>query len=86
MQAEKPNKTKFKTMSSVTEDGRILKNISNEREVICPTCKGKGTVNNPKLRGKPMSYCDKNGNSFPQVDCRTCNGEGWVLIISNQQS
>ena len=47
-------------------------------EVLCPTCHGKGTVNDPKCMGKVMYYCDTAGNEFPQVICKTCNGTGWI--------
>ena len=51
-------------------------------EVLCPTCHGKGTVNDPKCMGKVMYYCDTAGNEFPQVICKTCNGTGWIKRIS----
>ena len=45
--------------------------------VLCPTCRGKGTINDPKATG-PIMYCDKDGNACPQVICQTCGGGGWT--------
>ena len=45
--------------------------------VLCPTCHGKRTINDPTLH-EPMAYLDKDGNSWPQVPCQTCGGSGWV--------
>jgi len=47
-------------------------------KVLCPTCGGKGTIGDPKCYNKPMCYCDRDGNSIPQVTCQTCGGTGWV--------
>lgn len=44
---------------------------------FCSVCKGKGTVNDPKVGG-PMSYCDMQGNTWPQMDCPNCAGSGQV--------
>lgn len=45
---------------------------------LCPTCNGKGSINDPQYLGVPMMYCGKNGETCPQTTCQTCNGEGWI--------
>jgi DnaJ-class molecular chaperone len=45
--------------------------------VLCPTCHGEGTIDDPRLRGALMSYWDGR-HSWPQVQCETCMGAGWV--------
>lgn len=45
--------------------------------VLCPTCGGKGTINDPKITGT-ISYCGPNGENCPQVICQSCGGTGWV--------
>ena len=47
-------------------------------KILCPTCHGKGTIDDPKCYGKVMCYLDEDGNAFPQVPCQTCGGSGWV--------
>jgi len=47
-------------------------------KVLCPTCNGKGTINNPKCNDMAMNYCGPNGETAPQVICQTCNGSGWI--------
>lgn len=44
---------------------------------LCPTCGGRGSIDNPKLQG-PMCYNGPNGETWPQVTCQTCCGIGWV--------
>ena len=46
-------------------------------KLLCPTCHGKGTINDPKCSGT-MNYSGPNGESWPQVICLSCDGEGWV--------
>jgi RecJ-like exonuclease len=45
---------------------------------LCPTCGGKGTINDPKIGGSACYYNPYTGDSFPQALCQTCNGSGWV--------
>ncbi len=46
---------------------------------LCPTCRGKGTIPDPEIGSDViMSYYDAQGNSWPQVTCRTCGGSGWI--------
>ncbi len=68
----------------VTKDG--IKDLADGTEIPCPTCKRKGRVIDPKCIGKPISYCGPNGERFPTVVCRTCKGEGWIIInnVNNQ--
>lgn len=47
-------------------------------ETLCPTCGGKGTINDPTISGS-MSYCDSDGNAWPQTICKTCGGDGWIV-------
>ncbi len=47
-------------------------------KLLCPTCHGKGTRDDPKCIGKPMRFLDQDGNAIPQVACQTCDGTGWV--------
>lgn len=68
----------------VNNDGRILKDISAKMEIPCPTCSGRGKITDPKTIGRVIGYCGINGETAPQVSCRTCGGEGWVL--TNQPS
>lgn len=68
-----------KSNTHVTDEGEVLKSIVAGKEVLCPTCHGRGEINDPKCYGKAMGYCDKNGNSMPQITCRTCAGNGWVI-------
>lgn len=46
--------------------------------IICPTCKGKGTINSRKYIGKAIGFCDLEGNTCPQEKCQSCAGAGWV--------
>lgn len=47
--------------------------------ILCPTCGGKGTINNPKLTGAIYyNYSGENGEGCPQVSCQTCGGSGWI--------
>ena len=64
----------------VTNEGNILKDISDKKEIPCPTCKGKGTLPDPNMKTGFYTY-----KHPPRVDCRTCDGEGWV-IVSNTPS
>jgi len=54
----------------------------NFMKVLCPTCGGKGTINDPVPQGS-MAYCGPNGESWPQIICQTCGGTGWVEEISS---
>ncbi len=47
-------------------------------KILCPTCDGKGTIDDPKCIGRVMSYSGPNGETCPQVTCQSCYGEGWV--------
>jgi|GEM_PF-4355461 len=64
---------------NITQDGEIRKNISSEKEVLCPTCHGKGTIPDPQYIGVVMGYVGRNGERFPHINCRTCAGQGWVI-------
>lgn len=44
--------------------------------IICPTCRGKRTIDDPTVTGAIM-YCDQQGNRVPQVTCQSCAGSGW---------
>lgn len=46
----------------------------------CPTCRGKGSIDDPTING-PMCYNGPNGETWPQVLCRTCSGTGWVVEV-----
>lgn len=63
----------------INNEGHILKDISDKKEVPCPTCSGKGKITDPKNIGKIMGYCGVDGETAPQIICRTCGGQGWVL-------
>lgn len=54
--------------------------------VICPTCSGKGTINDPKASAGNMGYSGTDGERHPQVPCRTCQGTGWVDKKELEQS
>lgn len=71
-----------KSNTHITNEGRMLKDISDKKEVICPTCAGQGSIPDPQNIGKVMGYCGRNGETQPHIPCRTCGGEGWVLINS----
>jgi len=45
---------------------------------VCPTCNGKGKIDNPKKMSRTMMYCGPNGEYFPQMDCPNCKGKGFV--------
>lgn len=45
---------------------------------FCKVCRGKGTVDNPRVGNGPMSYCDSKGNTWPQMTCPNCSGSGMV--------
>jgi hypothetical protein len=49
-------------------------------QIICPTCHGKGTINDPKAPSV-LCYCGPNGETCPQVFCLTCGGIGWINKI-----
>lgn len=40
---------------------------------LCPTCGGKGTINDPKAGGN-MCYSGPNG----EVHCQSCGRTGWI--------
>lgn len=44
---------------------------------LCPTCHGKGTIDDPKCGGL-ISYSGLNGETVPQVTCQSCGGSGWA--------
>ena len=67
-----------KSKSVVDTEGRILKDVSEKIEVVCQTCKGRGEIPDPKARNNGKTYF----GGYPMIECRTCNGEGWV--ITNQ--
>lgn len=46
-------------------------------QTLCPTCGGKGTINDPKAPAV-LCYCGPNGETCPQVTCMSCGGIGWV--------
>ncbi len=46
--------------------------------IRCPTCKGRGKVNKAYPPGTVMGYCDREGNRWPQEQCQSCAGVGWV--------
>ena len=46
--------------------------------VLCPTCSGKGSINDPKCMNLTMGYSGSNGEIIPQVICQSCYGTGWV--------
>lgn len=50
---------------------------------MCPTCKGRKTINDPKYLGKMMGYIDRDGNRCPQIECISCGGVGHVLQDGN---
>lgn len=52
-------------------------------KIACPKCRGKKTMNDPKYIGMMLGYCDRDGNSCPQVTCITCGGAGHVLDKSS---
>lgn len=53
------------------------------KKILCPTCSGKGTIDDPKCMGITMGYCGPNAERFPQVICQTCNCSGWIEISNN---
>lgn len=69
-----------KDLSKTVITGSGIAVDENKVEVPCPTCKRKGRVPDPKYFGIPMGYCAPNGDRVPHIPCRTCNGEGWILI------
>ena len=52
-------------------------------KIVCPKCHGKKTMNDPEYIGKMIGYCDKDGNTCPQVTCVTCAGVGHLLDNSS---
>lgn len=45
----------------------------------CPTCKGKGSINDPACVGRVMGYYNPHtGDCCPQIMCQSCAGSGWV--------
>ena len=52
-------------------------------ETLCPTCRGKGSIDDPKITG-PISYSGPNGETCPQVSCRSCGGSGWVVATNDR--
>ncbi len=61
--------------SLIEKYGDLLRKM--ERAILCPTCNGKGRIPDPTIDG-PLSYCGPDGEGWPLVTCRTCNGTGWV--------
>jgi hypothetical protein len=53
-------------------------------QILCPTCHGKGLIDDPKITGV-LCYCGPNGESCPQVICMSCGGSGWVSNISTNE-
>ena len=45
---------------------------------LCPVCRGKGSINDPKMQGMMLAYCGPNGERVPQVTCQNCAGDGWI--------
>lgn len=54
------------------------------KKVLCLTCNGKGTIDDPKCYGQLIGYCGQNGERFPQVTCETCAGTGWIEISDSE--
>lgn len=47
-------------------------------KTICPTCKGKGWIPNPKVAGPQAYYNPATGSSWPEMTCPNCDGKGFI--------
>jgi len=42
--------------------------------MLCPTCRGKGSIPDPKYIGVPMFYCGPNGERCPTLLVKRVEG------------
>jgi DnaJ-class molecular chaperone len=52
--------------------------------LLCPTCRGKGVIPDPRQQSASMNYCGMSGETCPTTFCRTCGGSGWAALTPIQ--